>query len=124
MRGPVGIPPQDAPVPPPEPADRPDLFIVEAGASPERRCAECGKRTSRWKPVRRTDKSSILCEDCAAKAAMSADEGGCPSCGAPLRPGDTFCGKCGARIEYACPTCGASVESEDAFCGKCGTRLV
>lgn len=66
----------------------------------------------------------VLCEDCAAKAVGGlVEEVVCPACGAPLQAEDGFCGKCGARIEYACPSCGAPVEIEDAFCGKCGTRV-
>jgi len=50
--------------------------------------------------------------------------GACPSCGAPLRPGDTFCRKCGTRAVLTdCPACGASLLADDAFCRKCGARL-
>jgi double zinc ribbon protein len=50
--------------------------------------------------------------------------GACPSCGAPMKPDDTFCRKCGARAVLTnCPTCGASLLADDAFCRKCGTRL-
>lgn len=64
----------------------------------------------------------ILCLECAAKPPPS-EEPVCPSCGAPLRQGDRFCGKCGEQIEYACPACGEVLDVEDVFCGKCGTRL-
>lgn len=48
----------------------------------------------------------------------------CPSCGAPMKPDDTFCRKCGTRAVLTdCPTCGASLLPDDAFCRKCGTRL-
>jgi double zinc ribbon protein len=48
----------------------------------------------------------------------------CPSCGAPMKPDDTFCRKCGTRaVLTSCPTCGASLLADDAFCRKCGTRL-
>lgn len=115
-------PSDDAEVPPEGLQERPELSIVEAGASRERTCAECGRRTSTWKPVRRKGTSVILCPDCARKPAPS-EEGTCPSCGTPLRDGDRFCGRCGLKIEYLCPTCGAILDAEDAFCGKCGTRL-
>jgi len=48
----------------------------------------------------------------------------CPSCGAPMKPDDTFCRKCGTRVVLAnCPACGASLLADDAFCRKCGMRL-
>ena len=119
---PEGEAPPPAPLPIP-PTDRPDVLIVEAGASRERRCADCGTRTARWKPFRRHGGYVILCSDCAAKAAADSAEGACPACGAPLRPADRFCGRCGAPIEYGCPSCDAPVDAEDAFCAKCGARL-
>ena len=118
----MALPPEDetpqdvAPLTP-----RPELRVVEASESRERTCAECGKRTTAWKPVRRKGTSVILCAECAAKPPPAADA--CPSCGAALGPNDAFCGKCGARFEYACPQCGEVLGSEDAFCGKCGARV-
>ncbi len=48
----------------------------------------------------------------------------CPTCGAPLKPDDAFCRKCGTRaVLKNCPTCGASLLADDAFCRKCGTRI-
>ncbi len=48
----------------------------------------------------------------------------CPSCGAPMKPGDAFCRKCGTRAVLTnCPNCGAALLPDDAFCRKCGTRL-
>ena len=48
----------------------------------------------------------------------------CPSCGAPMKPDDAFCRKCGTRVVLTnCPNCGASLLADDAFCRKCGTRL-
>jgi hypothetical protein len=45
----------------------------------------------------------------------------CPSCGAAVQPDDTFCRKCGARIEIpSCPSCGAGLLADDAYCRKCG----
>lgn len=106
---------------PPEPS-RPEVQVVEAGASRERICADCGRRTAAWKPVRRHGASVILCAECASKPAPDASEA-CPSCATPLRPGDRFCGKCGLPIDYACPTCEAFLDAEDVFCGRCGTRV-
>ncbi len=48
----------------------------------------------------------------------------CSSCGAPMKAGDTFCRKCGAKvIQSNCPSCGADLLPDDAFCRKCGTRI-
>lgn len=48
----------------------------------------------------------------------------CPSCGAPMKPEDAFCRKCGTRVVLSnCPSCGASLLPDDAFCRKCGARL-
>jgi predicted amidophosphoribosyltransferase len=53
----------------------------------------------------------------------------CPSCGAPVQPGDRFCVKCGGTLPQTrpaartCPACGASLEAEDRFCRKCGHNL-
>ena len=124
MRDAVATPPEGEPAGPPPSAERPDVFIVEAGASRERRCAECGKRTATWKAVRRRGMTVILCSDCAAKSATHGVDGNaCPSCDAPLGPVDRFCGKCGAPIEYACPGCAGTLDADDVFCGKCGLRL-
>lgn len=58
------------------------------------------------------------------KPAAAPVEGACPSCGAPMKPDDAFCRKCGTRAVLTnCPTCGASLLADDAFCRKCGTRL-
>ncbi len=49
----------------------------------------------------------------------------CPSCGAPMKPDDAFCRKCGTRVVLtSCPKCGASLLADDAFCRKCGTRIL
>ena len=123
----MAVPPEDespsngGPGEEPPPANRPELRLVEASEARERTCAECGKRTTAWKPVRRKGSSVVLCAECAAKPPVEA--GGCPTCGAALGPNDAFCGKCGARIEYACPRCGTALEADDAFCGKCGAQV-
>ncbi len=122
----MALRPDDAAMPPPPPtADVPparsELHLIEASEARERTCADCGKRTAAWKPVRRKGTPVILCAECAVKPPPA--EGGCPQCGAPLGSGDAFCGRCGTRIEYACPKCGSAVEAEDGFCGKCGARV-
>lgn len=118
----MAVPPDDE-APPEEPLSeaRPELRLIEASEANERTCAQCGRKTGTWKPVRRKGTSVILCAECAAKPPP--EEGGCPNCGASLGAHDTFCGKCGTRIEYACPQCGAVLEADDEFCGKCGAKL-
>lgn len=60
----------------------------------------------------------------AAKPAAVPSGSACPSCGAPMKPDDAFCRKCGTRAVLTnCPTCGASLLADDAFCRKCGTRV-
>ncbi len=118
---PENAPPPSNPPPPEAPPSRPELRLIEASEAKERTCADCGKRTATWKPVRRQGTPVILCPECAAKPPPP--EGGCPQCGAPLAPDDAFCGKCGTRIEYACPKCGAVLDPGDGFCGRCGTQV-
>ncbi len=121
VAGAMALPPEDeepefAPAP-----SRPELHLIEASEARERSCADCGKKTSAWKPVRRQGVPLILCLECAAKPPPAADQ--CPQCRGPLGSHDAFCGRCGAKIEYACPQCAASLDPEDTFCGKCGTRV-
>ena len=49
----------------------------------------------------------------------------CASCGSELLAGDTFCRKCGVKVERptSCPKCGASLKEDDAFCRTCGTTI-
>lgn len=124
MRAAVDLPSPGDPARSQDSEERLDLFIVEAGASRERRCADCGNRTAEWKPVRRRGLSAVLCKACAAKAAAAIlDRKECPSCGAVLHRADRFCGKCGAAIAHACPACAAVMDADDVFCGKCGARV-
>jgi hypothetical protein len=54
----------------------------------------------------------------------------CPTCGSEGRPGDKFCGKCGASMEVTsvgpgnkptCPNCSAELSANVRFCSRCGT---
>lgn len=47
----------------------------------------------------------------------------CPSCGAQLHSGYTFCPKCGAAIAQACPQCRSAVEAGWSHCSRCGIAL-
>ena len=49
----------------------------------------------------------------------------CGQCGAPLEAHDTFCHKCGTRVERerACGSCGTKARSDDTFCRKCGSKV-
>ncbi len=49
----------------------------------------------------------------------------CASCGSELLAGDTFCRKCGVKVERAtaCAKCGASLKEDDTFCRKCGATI-
>jgi ribosomal protein L40E len=49
----------------------------------------------------------------------------CASCGSELKPDDTFCRKCGVKVERptTCGTCGADLLGDEAFCRKCGTPV-
>ena len=49
----------------------------------------------------------------------------CPSCHAPVEPGERFCGNCGAAIPETrtCAKCGARLSATARFCGACGTPV-
>src|SRR2546430_16064749 len=96
MRIAVGVPPPSEPSPPS--SARPDLFIVEAGEPRDRTCAECGKKTARWKPGRRRGAAGILCGDCTAKpAAGFGPEAARPFLGGGVRPRERVSGGWGPR---------------------------
>ncbi|MBN1813246.1 MAG: zinc-ribbon domain-containing protein [Anaerolineae bacterium] len=60
----------------------------------------------------------------------------CPKCGAVLRAGATFCGKCGTDLTSdstteapkhepgKCPTCGRDVDENWRACPHCSTKLI
>jgi tetratricopeptide (TPR) repeat protein len=49
----------------------------------------------------------------------------CTKCGELLEKGDSFCGKCGARVivERTCENCGERARAKDKFCRKCGGKV-
>ncbi len=95
--------------------------------------ARQAEKSAKGEPVALTTPASAASSSPAA-AAPSAPEAPrpaavapgtvCPSCGAPIKPDDAFCRKCGTRVVLtSCPNCGASLLADDAFCRKCGTRI-
>ena len=82
----------------------------------------------------RKEIESIETEAAAAAATAAAEKynSACPKCGAPLAPGQAFCGSCGAKMELPaepkgqqgkCPSCGAPLNDGDAFCINCGEKI-
>ena len=48
----------------------------------------------------------------------------CKSCGTQLKPDDSFCRKCGVKVEIlVCRSCGTRAKEGDTFCRKCGVAL-
>ncbi|HTY47589.1 MAG TPA: zinc ribbon domain-containing protein [Methanomassiliicoccales archaeon] len=49
----------------------------------------------------------------------------CRNCNSLVDEGDTFCRRCGQKVERVphCPSCGAEVANDDVFCRKCGSQL-
>ena len=58
----------------------------------------------------------------AARRRPSADMQ-CGECQADIRPGQAFCGSCGAPLPRSCPSCSAPSEPGANFCGRCGASL-
>jgi tetratricopeptide (TPR) repeat protein len=60
-----------------------------------------------------------------AEEMSSRTEDECPSCGAPIEPGDAFCHRCGTKYqkERVCKSCGTKPRPSDTFCRKCGSRV-
>ncbi len=62
-------------------------------------------------------------------APRSADAWICPSCGASLQAGESYCDRCGsARPRRTppfiyCPNCGKKLPADAAFCIDCGSRI-
>src|SRR2546428_11349242 len=114
MPTPGGLPPPGEPSPPS--SARPDLFIVEAGEPRDRTCAECGKKTARWKPGRRRGAAVILFEDCTAKpGAGSGREAPRPCCGVAVATREGFSRTCGLGRAPCCAGVGTAVEARALF---------
>ena len=49
----------------------------------------------------------------------------CRNCGTELRETDTFCPKCGEKVNLidTCPFCGAELSEGTVFCPKCGKQV-
>jgi len=47
----------------------------------------------------------------------------CPSCGAGVDPGFSFCPRCSYKLSANCPQCQRAVGVEDLFCPYCGKSL-
>lgn len=56
----------------------------------------------------------------------------CSKCGAPLSPGQRFCGQCGAAVEVPaavvpkvqfCTNCGQPIDVDSRFCPECGAEV-
>ncbi|MFQ6127615.1 MAG: zinc ribbon domain-containing protein [Thermoplasmata archaeon] len=85
-------------------------------------CIVCGQAKEPYVQIEYEDKVEYTCEECYRKSAEESIPK-CGDCGAALKKGDRFCGKCGSKQDQSCPKCGAKIASEDIFCGKCGTKL-
>jgi Double zinc ribbon len=47
----------------------------------------------------------------------------CTGCSAAVRPGFTYCPKCGTEVHPACPSCGKGIEQDWANCAYCGKKI-
>jgi len=47
----------------------------------------------------------------------------CPKCQTDNAPDDSFCRKCGTKLEVVCPECGRTIPPDSSFCPKCGHDL-
>jgi len=72
---------------------------------------------------------------------VTGGNGACPSCGAPVRAGDSFCESCGTELappmvssappgyQAECPVCSVDPEAPPAvitaegYCGSCGRKV-
>jgi ribosomal protein L40E len=68
------------------------------------------------------DESDTFCRRCGTKIEKIPR---CPSCGSEVASGDVFCRKCGNQLHsiFSCPVCNAELAEDDARCPKCRTPL-
>lgn len=85
----------------------------------------CGQEKEPYILIEYENKTEHTCEECYKKSVGGPDTAvmKCAECGADVKDGDDFCGKCGAKQKQTCPDCGEKISSKDAFCGKCGAKL-
>lgn len=112
----------DAPERPAPPA-REEIRIVEFAAKQRSKgCSICGRSGDPYIEIEVDGVLEYTCREC-YEGPRARPDAFCRSCGAALRPGDNFCGRCGAPTPVRCDGCDSEVDEEDRFCGKCGRRL-
>lgn len=76
-------------------------------------------------PQEKEKQVSQPAEEQVIEVTVESGKGICLNCGNPLKPGDKFCRKCGAKVqvEIYCTKCGTKAEPDDVFCGACGNKL-
>jgi RNA polymerase subunit RPABC4/transcription elongation factor Spt4 len=47
----------------------------------------------------------------------------CTGCGAAVKPGFTYCPKCGTEVRPACSSCGKAIEPDWLNCAYCGKKI-
>ena len=62
-------------------------------------------------------------EDLPTSIAPQTPLGGCASCGETIESGDTYCWRCGQRLDRRCQDCGEPLLEADRFCAGCGRSL-
>lgn len=85
------------------------------------------KKANQGKAVNVTPAAPAAPVPAPAPVSVSVSVGGvCPGCGAPVRAGQRFCGKCGRdltkKTARICPACGAELGEDDVFCPGCGAK--
>ena len=124
--------PEPEPIPEPEPVPEPmPEPITEPESAPAPKSEP--EPTSMLEPSPDPEPATEPLPE--ASASESASEAAptimtCPFCGAPRKPTDKFCMKCGHKLdplasasELVCPSCGAPRKPSDKFCMKCGAKL-
>lgn len=62
-------------------------------------------------------------EDLPASISPETPLEGCASCGEGIESGDTYCWRCGQRLDRRCQDCGEPLFEADRFCAGCGQSL-